>query len=718
MLKAENTENKIFSFNLHPTIANAVCNGEVLLKNNCLVVLCDGKETKSINTANIKELITELGVGCVFVSYKDQNDIIHLICRLDMKNSKTVIKTVRAINKNIKNGSFLVERQEVKRCPKCSRIIKEGKTRCPVCYDKRRNVKRLWGLFSEHKFFMFSAIVLFFAGSGINLLLPYVNKIAVDDYIQAVPGKAISTQSFALVMLSMLVLQLLMRVLSSVRSHLLVLASEKMKVNLRNQLFKKIGSLSLAKFGAYSTGDLMYRIGGDVNEIEGFVVNYLPNVLQQVVVFLLVGIYLFCYDPLLFLLIMLPTPFVILSFNLFWKFVRVLYSKRHYHGQKTNSILHDIFSGIRVVKAFGMEKRESERFRESSTEEKEMQKKTDCFWSIVMPILRFFISFGEFIILYYVGNKILNGSMTLGEMAQFSSYASLVYGPLRMIALIPRHLMRFNVSSTKIFEILDEEEDLPEAKEPINLNIKGDIDINNVSFGYDETKEVLRNVDLHFKQGEFIGLVGASGVGKSTLINLIMRLYDVEEGSITIDGVNIKDIKGEDLRSQMGVVLQETYLFKGTVAQNIAYSKPSATHDEIIAAAKLAGCHSFIMRLPDGYNTMVGEKGLTLSGGERQRVAIARALLHNPRILILDEATASLDTETEKQIQEALANLSKGRTTIAIAHRLSTLRNATRLVVLDKGKVAEVGTHEELLKKGGIYHSLVMAQREMSNIEE
>ncbi len=717
MLKAE-TENKIFSFNLHEALANTVCNGEVVLKNNNLVVMCDGKETKTINTDSIKELLVEMGVGCVFVSYKDQNDIIRLICRLDMKNSKTAIKTVRAINKNIKNGAFLVEKQEVKRCPKCSRIIKEGRTKCAICYDKRRNAKRMWELFSKHKVFMFSAIALFFVGSVINLIVPYINKIAVDDYIKATPGQAITTQSFALVMVSMLVLQLLMRVFSSVRSHLLVLASEKMKVGLRNQLFQKIGSLSLAKFGTYTTGELMHRIDGDVNEIERFAVNYLPNVLQQVVVFLLVGIYLFFYDPLLFLLIMLPTPFVILSFNLFWKFVRVLYSKRHFHAQKTNSILHDIFSGIRVVKAFGMEKSESERFQKSSYEEKEMQKKTDCFWSIVMPILRFFISFGEFIILYYVGNKILDGKMTLGEMAQFSSYASLVYGPLRMIAHIPRHIMQFNISSTKIFEILDEEQDLPESKKPINLKIKGDIDINNVSFGYDETKEVLKNIDLHFKQGEFIGLVGASGVGKSTLINLIMRLYDAEEGSITIDGVNIKDIKGEDLRSQMGVVLQETYLFKGTVAQNIAYSKPNATRDEIIAASKLAGCHSFIIKLPDGYNTTVGEKGLTLSGGERQRVAIARALLHNPRILILDEATASLDTETEKQIQEAILNLSKGRTTIAIAHRLSTLRNATRLVVLDKGKVAEVGTHEELVKKGGIYYSLVMAQREMSNIEE
>ena len=578
-------------------------------------------------------------------------------------------------------------------------------------------IKRLWNVAKPYRFFIIASIVLFFTVSALNLILPYINKVLVDDYIKREDAHNVALTSFVLVILSMLGVQLLVRAVSMLRSHLLIIASNRMIVDLRNMLFEKIQKLSISKISQRTAGDLMNRVSGDTSQVQNFLVHYLPNLLEQALLFIAVGTVILVYDYKLFLLIMLPTPLVVLSFNFFWKFMRRLYHRRWQCSAKSNAILHDIFSGIRVVKAFGMEHRETERFDKAAVDERNMTEKADCLWSILMPILQFFMSFGEFIILYYVGSKILGNEMTLGEMSLFSSYAGMIYGPLRMVAGIPRHVMHFLTSSNKVFEILDEQIEIADREQSVDKPIKGDIDINGISFGYESGGEVLHKIDLHIKSGEFIGLVGKSGTGKSTLINLIMRMYDVEDGSICVDGIDIRDYSQESLRSQMGIVLQETFLFSGTIYQNIAYAKPDATRDEIIAVSKLAGCHEFIIKMPDGYNTKVGEKGYSLSGGERQRVAIARALLHNPRILILDEATASLDTETEKQIQDALANLSANRTTIAIAHRLSTLRNATRLIVLDNGRVAEVGTHDELIEKHGIYYGLVMAQREMSKME-
>lgn len=707
-----------FPFNLHPINASEKCRGEIVLKKEKLLVIVDEKIENEIDVSDISELISEIGVGCLYVSYRRKDDdSVHILCRTDSRLSKRAIKAVRKMNLFFEDGSLPETfKEDVECCPKCGRAYRPGSTVCFHCNDKKKVLRRLWSFVKPYRLFVFSSIILFFVISGVSLIMPYVNRIAVDEYIRSTEPEKVNISSFALVILSMLVLEVVSRGLSMVRSHLLIHTSNNLVVDMRNMLFDKIQRLSISKISLRTAGDLMRRITTDTGQVNNFLISYLPSVLEQMTVFVAVGIFLLLYDPVLFLLIMIPTPVVILSFRFFWQFMRTLFHRRWQAGSKANTVLHDIFSGIRVVKAFGMEKSEGERYEKATRDERDLQVKSDCIWSIIMPILRFMVGFGEFIILYYVGNKILDGSMTLGEMAQFSSYTAMIYGPLRMIAQIPRHVMNFMTSNAKIFEILDEEIDVCDAEKPEEIDIVGDIDINNISFGYDSGKEVLHKIDVHIKKGEFIGLVGASGVGKSTLINLIMRMYDVDEGNITIDGVDIRNISQDCLRRQMGVVLQETFLFSGTIYQNIAYAKAGATRDEVIKVSKLAGCHRFIMRLPDGYNTKVGERGNTLSGGEKQRIAIARALLHNPKILILDEATASLDTETEKQIQDALSELSKERTTIAIAHRLSTLRNANRLVVLDKGRIAEVGSHDELMEKQGIYYGLVMAQREMTDM--
>jgi ATP-binding cassette subfamily B protein len=308
---------------------------------------------------------------------------------------------------------------------------------------------------------------------------------------------------------------------------------------------------------------------------------------------------------------------------------------------------------------------------------------------------------------------------TLGTFFTFLGYLGQFYGPLQFMSRVTDFLSRSLASAERVFEVLDTEPDVQDAEKPVHLpRIEGRVEFKDVTFGYEPHKPVLKEVSFTVEPGEMIGLVGQSGAGKSTTINLICRFYEVQEGEVVIDGVNIKQIAQKDLRSQIGVVLQEPFLFSGSIYENIAFSRPGATREDVMAAARAANAHDFIVQKPDGYDTHVGERGQTLSGGERQRISIARAILHDPRILILDEATASVDTDTEKQIQDAIARLIKGRTTFAIAHRLSTLRNATRLLVLKEGKVAEVGSHEELIEKKGEFYRLVQMQQEMNQIIE
>ncbi len=327
------------------------------------------------------------------------------------------------------------------------------------------------------------------------------------------------------------------------------------------------------------------------------------------------------------------------------------------------------------------------------------------------------MAMGEFLVLIIGGILVLKGKLTLGELTLFNLYLAYLYTPLRWFSSLPKRIADASTSLVKIYEILDEKPKMADIEKPKPLDTSGAMEFKNVQFGYKSYEPVLKDINLKIEPGEMIGLVGHSGAGKSTLINLCMRLYDPTLGSVSISGTDIREVDQSELRKQIGVVFQETYLFSGSVYENIAYARPDASPDEILAAAKAANAHDFIIKLPDGYNTTIGENGHSLSGGERQRLSIARAILKNPKILILDEATSSLDPETEIQIQEALHNLTAGRTTIAIAHRLSTLHNANRLVVIEKGRIAEVGSHTELMENGGIYHDLVMAQRQTAKLK-
>ncbi|HEX8887373.1 MAG TPA: ABC transporter transmembrane domain-containing protein, partial [Noviherbaspirillum sp.] len=608
-----------------------------------------------------------------------------------------------------------VDDQEL--CPSCKAPLEPDQDVCPVCTKVIHTPPSTWTLFRLWRFArpyrgqLLAGFLLTLLGTAASLVPPYLTMPLMDNVL--IPyqnGQRIDPAVVGMYLLGLLGAALLAWGLTWAKTYILALVSERIGADLRTTTYEHLLRLSLEYFGGKRTGDLMARIGSESDRICVFLSLHLLDFATDVLMILMTSAILFSINPWLALVTLVPLPIIAWLIHVVRDKLRTGFEKIDRVWGEVTNVLADTIPGIRVVKAFAQEKREAARFRLANKHNLAVNDRINRIWSLFSPTVSLMTELGLLVVWAFGIWQVSRGDITVGTLTAFLAYISRFYSRLDSMSRIVSVTQKSASAAKRIFDILDHVSSVPDPAQPARLErVEGRIEVRDVGFRYGN-RAVNRGVNLTIAPGEMIGLVGHSGSGKSTLVNLICRFYDVAEGSIRLDGVDIRSFAVADYRSNIGLVLQEPFLFFGTIAENIAYGKPDATRAEIMAAARAAHAHEFILRLPHGYDSMVGERGQGLSGGERQRISIARALLIDPRILILDEATSSVDSETEKEIQKALDNLVKGRTTIAIAHRLSTLQRADRLVVMDRGQVVEQGPHDELMARQGAYYRLYQAQ--------
>jgi ATP-binding cassette subfamily B protein len=631
-------------------------------------------------------------------------------------------EVARGLEQLRKREPFLINAQlDRTRCEKCGRLLPEKNGICPACIRRLATLQRIASYLKPYKRHALLLAVVSLIEVGTALIPPILTRQIVDGVLVPKEGNT-DSMSERLTLLGLLVLAMVgIRVLNWglewAHGWTVSWLGARMTADIRNRLYQQLELLSLQFYDRRQVGAVMSRVTRDAGRLQEFLVEGLPYLIINAL--MLIGILgiLFRMHWLLALLILVPVPFMMGWGVIFWKRMRLYFNKWDQAWSDIMATVNETLSGIRVVKAFAQEAREIAAFGNRNKKIRQLAIRTEINWEIFFATTTLLTSFGILIVWFFGGQEVISDALTIGTLLAFYAYMWMLYEPIEWFGQVNNWMTRAFTGAERIFEVIDTPAEAykdPDAR-PIS-NIRGEISFKNVTFGYDKSKPVLHEINLDVAPGEMVGLVGRSGVGKTTTVNLICRFYDVDQGIIEVDGVPIQKIRLEDLRSQIGIVPQEPFLFSGTVAENISYGKPGASFEEIMEAAIAANAHNFIVGKSDGYDTQVGERGGELSGGEKQRVAIARAILHDPKILILDEATSSVDVETEKQIQEAIARLTQGRTTFAIAHRLSTLRNADRLVILEGGRIVEIGTHNELMEKKGIFYELVQLQQQTSEI--
>ncbi len=592
-------------------------------------------------------------------------------------------------------------------CPKCGRPLIRPGAECIKCQSKGKLLSKLLKYVKPQLGLLIAALIMSMMSTALALLPPSLTQRLVDEVLPNDDINGLITIVFVL-----LGSYLIGTLLNATRGYTLRIAGDRIVRYLRNDVYEKAQHLPMKFYDKTSTGSVINRIAGDTNTIQAFMLRISQEIIVQF--FMLVGItvIMFLKDWKLSLLALCPVPIVVLGAKYFSRKIAPFYRKIWKRWAAVSGVLTDTIPCVRVVKSFAGEERATEKFKRYNDEWYKVDTNSAKITTTFPPIVNFVVTCGSLLI-WGIGGKwtiIGYGGLTVGLLVAFLSYVSMFYGPVNFFAYLSDSYQGALASAERVLDILDAEPEADLGKGNCPEKIKGKIEFKNVNFSFDRAKKTLSDINLTIEPGDIVGIVGTTGSGKSTLINLFLRFYDNYEGEILLDGVNIKDIDLSYFRSRIGYVQQEPMMFSDTIFNNIAYGVPDAHIEQVINAADIANAHDFIILQPDGYDAMLGERGVGLSGGERQRISIARAVLKNPSILVFDEATASVDSETENQIQEAIERLISGRTTLMIAHRLSTLRKANKIVVVDKGRIIECGTHDELMAKKGKFYRLIQIQ--------
>ena len=621
-------------------------------------------------------------------------------------------EAARGIEQLAEGKEFLISLAvEESRCKKCGRLLPEKDGVCPSCIQRGKTLIRIIHYLVPYKKQAVLLGVFALTQTLLNLAPPQIQRHLIDGLTKGglQPNNLfLWIGAWALIAFTSAGVSIL-----TGRTNAFLAAS--ISADLRSTVYRAVEMLNIKYFDKRPVGAIASRVTNDTDRMYFFLVDGLPFFwINFLLVLGVLGI-LLATSWQLTLAIISPIPVVVFLGIRIWKPLGNMFHRVSQKMARLHMHLNESLSGIRVVKAFVREDNEYTRFVQRNHEWRDAAIRAEQTWQTQFGVMNLCVVLGTLILWGFGGWMTLSNRLTFGQFFMLNAYLGMIYGPMQWFAQVNNWFSRAMAGAERVFEVLDMD---PETvvDSGTKIEVKGEVTFDNVRFGYDKSNPVIKGVSFTAKPGEMIGLVGHSGAGKSTTINLIARFYEPDTGSILIDGLDYRELALHDYRRQIGIVLQEPFLFGGSIADNIAYGKPGATFEEIIEAAKAANAHDFVLSKPDGYDTMVGERGAKLSGGERQRISIARAILHNPRILILDEATSSVDVETEQQIQEAIQHLVSGRTTFAIAHRLSTLRNADRLIVLDRGEISETGTHEELMAKQGTFYKLVEKQSQVSQV--